>query len=421
MRRPLRPSASAVPFGLGPALAMTAVGTTVAAVAILWSMTVTPTTVAKDETKTFHVRIQNRTAVAEIYCVKIDVPGVLDFESVKVTGTNAATSWTASDSSSGGSGTRIFLRPSHPDGHVHQGEWVEADVVATGKSVGLGLWKAWAYSATDCTGLLGALPELQVGVTVVSTATPTPVPSPSPMPTPTPLPSIAPSPLPSLLPSIAPASPTPRPSVRPSIAPTPTPKPTPAPTPTPNATPTPSVRPSVAPSASPSPGTPSPGASAPAASPSTGPGASPSPNVGASPAPSAAASPSASPAGGTTILPGGPGAGPGSGDPNGSGSGGSGGTGSGDSAKEPVPPIRLADAALDEPVSGSIGVGLDALRLLDDGHEWLVPLFVVSIPGFLVVLAILGQSLAGLVWLVPVRRSLGATTRPFRGRRPGMP
>jgi hypothetical protein len=130
------------------------------------------------------------------------------------------------------------------------------------------------------------------------------------------------------------------------------------------------------------------------------------------PAPSTSPSPSPGDGGTTTTPPGGTGPG---GDPDGTGGNGA-GPGTGTPANDGDAPIRIADAAMDDPVSRSIGIGLDALRLLDDGHEWLVPLFVVSIPGFLVVLAILGQSIAGLVWLVPARRSLVGSVRRGRGR-----
>jgi hypothetical protein len=47
-------------------------------------------------------------------------------------------------------------------------------------------------------------------------------------------------------------------------------------------------------------------------------------------------------------------------------------------------------------------------------YEWLVPFFVVSVPGFLVILAIVAQSIVGLVWLLPSRRTLADEPRISR-------
>ncbi len=224
-----------------------------------------------------------------------------------------------------------------------------------------------------------------------------------------PLPSVSPRPSVSPLPSVA-ASPLP------SRAPSPSPLPSRTPAPSPSSSPAASLPARSSPGTSllPSPSLPSTASPTPSASAGAGlPSASPSPGVSASPGASASASlepsPSPSSSDGASLPPSGGGI-VGS-TPGGSGSGGSGpgGTGGGDQ-----PAIGLAGGDTLEPISDSTGVGLQALGMLDGGREWLVPLFVVSIPGFLVILAILGQSIVGLIWLIPVRRSLGTTDRPTR-------
>jgi hypothetical protein len=99
--------------------------------------------------------------------------------------------------------------------------------------------------------------------------------------------------------------------------------------------------------------------------------------------------------------------------------GGGDGSGGTPSPTPPQPSRGPDELGVDDPirpVSDSIGLGLDAISLLDDPYEWLVPLFVVSIPGFIVVLAILGQSLVGALWLVPARRTLGNRRGGSTGR-----
>ena len=56
--------------------------------------------------------------------------------------------------------------------------------------------------------------------------------------------------------------------------------------------------------------------------------------------------------------------------------------------------------------SGS-GVSFGTLGPLDFAFEWLIPGFVVALPGLLVVLVVLAQALVGSAWLPLVRRDLG--------------
>jgi len=52
-------------------------------------------------------------------------------------------------------------------------------------------------------------------------------------------------------------------------------------------------------------------------------------------------------------------------------------------------------------------VSFGTLGPLDFAFEWLIPGIVVTLPGLLVVLAILAQAIAGTVWLPLVRREIG--------------
>lgn len=187
-------------------------------------------------------------------------------------------------------------------------------------------------------------------------------------------------------------------------APAPTPTPTPAPTPrsTPTLTPTPTPTPTIplptiplpsmplpTVSISPVPGLPTP---TPIASigPGTSPGASPSPSSSAgssaSPPPGASTDPSSTPGpgGGPSVPPGSPGIG--------------GGPTSGRDGDFTVGAGGLAP--LDD-LTGVDFAGLDAFI------EWLVPALVLSVPGLLLLVAVLAQSLGGLLWLPFARRWLG--------------
>jgi hypothetical protein len=56
---------------------------------------------------------------------------------------------------------------------------------------------------------------------------------------------------------------------------------------------------------------------------------------------------------------------------------------------------------------------------LDFAFDWLIPGFVVSVPGFLVMLIVVLQATVGTAWLPLVRRDLGEFG--IRRRRPGGP
>jgi hypothetical protein len=208
--------------------------------------------------------------------------------------------------------------------------------------------------------------EAKVTITVraaASTPTPVPTPTPTPVPTPTPRPTL---PLPSLpLPTL------PLPTLPlPTLFPTPTP--TRSPDPGTSATPAPSERPTPRPSGSPAPSN---GPAGSAAPPSDGPGSTPAPSQ-------------AVPGVGTT--------GSGGGNPPIDG-------GLTVGHDQPAPIDGLVDPGV---------VGLDGLI------EWAVPSLVLSVPGLLLILAVLAQAVVGTLWIPVIRRWLG-TFGVRRQRSPG--
>jgi hypothetical protein len=210
---------------------------------------------------------------------------------------------------------------------------------------------------------------------------------------------------------------TPNPSVGPSPTPPPTPRPTPSPTPAPTLTlpplptltlpPLPTVTLPPLPLPTPAPGatgTPPPSGSArPSPRPSDDPGASTTP-IG----PDASGAPgTGGGSGGGAIGPGGPG-GPGEapGGGSGSGEGSSGGT----DADGPVFSIGGDGPAAVVPLVGAEFAGFDSI-------DWAVPALTLTVPGLLLMLAVLAQLSAGAIWLPVVRRWLGAFGLGRRRRR----
>ena len=184
-------------------------------------------------------------------------------------------------------------------------------------------------------------------------ATPTPTPTPTPQPTPTPIPTVTLPPIP---------SPVPIPTLVPVPSSVPIPTLIPTPTLIPIPTPAPSVRPG--PSGSPSP---------------TPPG-----SPGGSSDPTSTAATSGAPVGGGSI----------GGDPptqpGGRGPGRAGGFDVGRGGLGPIGGL------------GDVGVvGLGGLVI------WAVPALVLSVPGLLLLLAVLAQAAGALLWLPVARRWLG--------------
>jgi hypothetical protein len=215
------------------------------------------------------------------------------------------------------------------------------------------------------------------GIATVSINVKPPAATPAPTPAPTPVPTPAPTP-----------RPTPAPTPRPTLPPLPTLPPIPLPTlppiplptidlPLPGGTPTP--RPSEPPAVLPSP-TPAPGATDGAQTPAR----SSRPPVDETPAPGSG--------GGIVVTP----------------------------PDEPPPGGRGTDGFIVGPAGAGSGSALDigdiGLAGFDGVIEWAVPALVLSVPGLLLVLAILAQAAGGLLWLPIVRRWLGGFG--LRRRRP---
>jgi hypothetical protein len=57
------------------------------------------------------------------------------------------------------------------------------------------------------------------------------------------------------------------------------------------------------------------------------------------------------------------------------------------------------------------GVELDAGGMSFGSFEWAVPALVLTVPGILIVIAVLAQALIGLAWLPVTRRWLGGDHR----------
>ncbi len=189
----------------------------------------------------------------------------------------------------------------------------------------------------------------------------------------------------------------------PTPTPTPTPDPTSAPTSTPpTSTPTPTTGPTARPSATPDP-SPSPTDPAPSTRPGTTPAPSAVPSGPASPAASGRPGPSPSgsdPSGGAIGPPRDPG------DP-GDGSGG----GPGSPGEEPTTGAAglgpfYVPGSTDEEMAVDIG------SVAFGGFDWAVPSLVLTVPGLLLMIAILAQGAIGLAWLPVVRRRLGGDEQP---------
>jgi hypothetical protein len=223
--------------------------------------------------------------------------------------------------------------------------------------------RTFTYKASDG---LASSPTRTVTINVSAPApTPTPVPTPAPTPAPTPQPTLPPLPLPTLPLPTLPLPTLPLPTL-------PLPSISLPPLPGASATPTPSIGPGGSAGASPT-ATPS-SSFAPSASP------------GSNPVPGGSTDPSSTP--GPGADPSAPIGGPGS--VGGVPPGDEGGFTVGFSGFGPI------DGLVDVDV-----VGFDAFL------EWAVPALVLSVPGLLLLIAVLAQMAGGLLWLPMVRRWLG--------------
>jgi Bacterial Ig domain len=229
-------------------------------------------------------------------------------------------------------------------------------------------------------GLLGLSNIATVTFTVAGPLpTPTPTPKPTPSPTPTPTPAPTPSPSPTLTP-----------------APTATPRPTPTPTPRPTSPPTlPEV-----PTVPPVPTLPAIGSPSPGSTPTRTPSPSPTSRTTAEPASTSTSRPTSTPTN--------PGAGGGPVAPSSGGSGGGGGM--------PPPLIDEGPFTINAPDRGG-AVELDDASIVLAGFEWAVPGLVLTVPGLLLIIAVIAEAMIGFAWLPVARRWVGRDEHASRRRR----
>jgi len=204
---------------------------------------------------------------------------------------------------------------------------------------------------------------------------------------------------------VRPKTSTPPPTPPPTPTPTPTPQPTPTPTPQPTPTPTPTARPTptLPLPTLPLPSLPLPTLPVPSLLPIVPtPTPVPSGGPGPSPSPSDSTAPSSAPSSPATAA---PSASPGVAAGGGATGGPSGGTGGGLT-------VGQAGAAPPPPIDGLTDVGVVGFGGL---MTWAVPSLALTVPGLLLVLAIVAQMLGASVWLPVIRRWLGGFG--FRRRR----
>ena len=364
----------------------------VALAARLWTLSGSPLAATVGTSVAVTLNVQNVGGSGggdEIGCVQIDVPTSFSVAAAAIVSVKGQTSaavhgWQASTAPIAGGVRATFQEPADQNVLVGlpAGDRAVFRITGTPTVAGPIVWTGRAFdkpgSNNDHCGS-GTFPTIGVTLTAAlpSLPTPNPTPTPTPTPIPTPAPTAAPTPTPT---PVA----TPRPTVAPTATPTPTPAATPTPTPAATAggvpTPGPSDPPSAAPATSPSPEEPeSPGPSAAGAAivPTQSPSSSPPPT-------SASNEPSAPGVGAALLMPGFDG-------------------GDGRTSDRGAPAISLA-AAFTNPFC--------------QGFAWAVPGVVLSVPGILLVLAVIAvQALGAGAWLPVVRRRIGSFDVRGRTRR----
>jgi hypothetical protein len=373
----------------------------------LWTFAGSPLTATVGVATAITINVQNigsNSGGDEIGCVQVDVPSAFSVDSiaiVSVKGNTSAPGWEATTSAISGGVRATFKNPADNNVLVGlpNGDRAVFRINGTPTSVAILTLTGHAYDKAGASGstacgsgtfpthaltLSIALPSLP---TPTPTPTPKPTPSPTPKPTPTPTPKPTPSPTPVPTPSPA-ATPIPTPAASfplplPSVSLPPLPLPLPTPRPTPTASPAPTPRRGDA-SPSPDPSSSGPPSVAPASLP-----------------PPPSESPPAS-AGGTGAG-GGPAGGPGAGAGPETAAAGPGAAGDGAGGGGPVFSVGGPGGGATVPVSGAEFVAFD-------GIDWAVPALTLTVPGLFLVLAVLAQLSAGVIWL-PLARRFGAGRR----------
>jgi hypothetical protein len=323
-----------------------------------WTLTRTPGSVPNGQPTPIGLvatNIGNSGAAGAIGCIVIVVPSALSVGAATVTTAPAGSSWT-DETSAGVAGETVVRFRATNDASVLVGDPLDQalrfTVRVTGLAQGTTKWVADVYNQIDCTDDLRLTKN--ISVTVNASTKPKPTPKPTPMPTAT-------------------TSPTATPAPRPTA--------TAIPGPTATAIPGPTA----------APGTTSP--------------------PGATGAPGSTLPPNASPAASVFVPPGSPTATPTT-SPRPTNSAGTPPAAGGAGGADPPPGTAFAF-----PVSGADGTAAHAGMFGDSLSEftglfgrtfdWAVPGLVLSIPGLLLVLAILAQTMGALAWLPLVRRRIG--------------
>ncbi len=182
------------------------------------------------------------------------------------------------------------------------------------------------------------------------------------------------------------------------------PAPTPTPTATPTPTPVPSQLPTVAPTMAP---TPPPTATIPPPTLPALPSLDPAPTPGPSDRPQPSATPPPRPTDSDqpepTVVPE-----PGSIDPPPGGGQITRPSQSAASESAPSTPTLRSEPLFTVPgVQGEVPLGFDPSEVSIGGFEWVVPALVLTVPGILIVVAVLMQAIIGIAWLPVTRRWLG--------------
>jgi hypothetical protein len=375
-------------FALAAALGLAVILPATALAARIWLLTATPLTLTAGVSTAVTLNATDLGGSGggdEISCIRIQVPTTFSISAVSilsVRGDSSGPAWQAWTVVWPG-GSLVAIKDPADNfplvGSSPPNDQAVFQITGTAAAIGAMTWtgdaadKPGGASSTDCGS--GDFPAMPLAFTVLPSLSPTPTPAATPAPTPAPTP-------------------------QPTPAPTPTPGPTRTPTPAPTApvsTPPPQVtsRPpgTTPPSGSPSPPPPSvdPGVSEPSGSaapePSPdGPRPTPSPTR---PTPAGAGSGLTRGGGGLTVALGD--------DPGG---------GSNDGEAD----FGGMDGALASALEGLPG-GLVA---------WSYPALVLSVPGLLLVFAVIAQMAGALAWVPVVRRALGGvglSRRRARGPR----
>jgi outer membrane biosynthesis protein TonB len=315
-----------------------------------WIVTATPIALVQGIQTNVVVTATNINGSGSVGCVRLQIPSSFTVGTVAVELVTPARSWIADPPATGSGGSTIVWVHAITEGDVfkNDGESVVFHVRVKGTSGGVYTWPAESRDHADCTSGIDTGSLTITVAGVPATPAPTPTPKPTPTPTPTSTPTRKPTPTPTPKPTASPTSPAPRST---PVTATATPEgevATPSPTPTPVAT----------------------SANSPLPTPSVSPRETSQPVAG----PVALGSPAPPSTGGTST------------------------------SDHLVVGGQPGTDGIDGALMASNLAGLD-------GIEWAVPTLVLTVPGLLVVLAVMTQIAAGAAWLPIVRRKIGSIGR----------